>query len=90
MLADDDVCRQVWLGRDGALAAAAPHAVLVESSTVTPGWIEELDKAARARHLNLIDAPVTGSRVQSTTGQLLFLVAVPAMCSKESHRYLRL
>jgi len=74
MLADDDVCRQVWLGKNGALTAAAPGAVLVESSTVTPQWIEELDRAARARSLDLLDAPVTGSRMQAATGQLLFLV----------------
>lgn len=73
MLADDEVCRHAWLGKDGALAAAASGAVLIESSTVTPGWIEELDRAARSRGLNLIDAPVTGSRVQAATGQLLFL-----------------
>lgn len=73
MLADDEVCRHAWLGKDGALAAAAPGAVLIESSTVTPGWIEELDRAARSRGLNLIDAPVTGSRVQAAAGQLLFL-----------------
>lgn len=73
MLADDEVCRHVWLGKDGALAAVAPGAVLIESSTVTPGWIDELDRAARTRGLNLIDAPVTGSRVQAAAGQLLFL-----------------
>ena len=73
MLADDDVCRQVWLGASGALAAAPAGAVLVECSTVTPAWIEELDRAARARSLELIDAPVTGSRMQAAAGQLLFL-----------------
>ena len=73
MLADDDVCRKVWLGKDGALAAAAAGSVLVESSTVTVGWIQELDRAARERDLDLIDAPVTGSRVQAASGQLLFL-----------------
>ena len=73
MLADDDVCRQVWLGASGALAAALAGAVLVECSTVTPAWIEELDRAARARSLELIDAPVTGSRMQAAAGQLLFL-----------------
>ena len=73
MLADDDVCRQVWLGESGALAAAPAGAVLVECSTVTPAWIEELDRAARARSLELIDAPVTGSRMQAAAGQLLFL-----------------
>jgi 3-hydroxyisobutyrate dehydrogenase len=73
MLADDDVCRQVWLGPNGALAAAQSGAVLVECSTVTPAWIEELDHAARARSLDLIDAPVTGSKMQAAAGQLLFL-----------------
>jgi len=73
MLADDEVCRHVWLGKDGALAAVAPGAILIESSTVTPGWIEELDRAAQSRDLNLLDAPVTGSRVQAAAGQLLFL-----------------
>jgi 3-hydroxyisobutyrate dehydrogenase len=73
MLADDEACRQAWLGKDGALASAPPGSVLVECSTVTPDWIEELDRAARKRNLDLIDAPVTGSRVQAAAGQLLFL-----------------
>ncbi len=73
MLADDAACRAVWLGNDGALAAAPANATLVESSTVTVDWIEELDKAARARGLMLVDAPVTGSKPQAAAGQLLFL-----------------
>ncbi|HEX4309980.1 MAG TPA: NAD(P)-dependent oxidoreductase [Acidobacteriaceae bacterium] len=74
MLADDAACRAVWLGSDGALAAAPVDAVLVESSTVTVGWIDELNMAAQARGLALIDAPVTGSKPQAAAGQLLFLV----------------
>ncbi len=73
MLADDQVCREIWMGGEGALAAAKPKAVLVECSTVTVEWIQELDQAAQARDLELIDAPVTGSKVQAQTGQLLFL-----------------
>ena len=73
MLSDDPVCREVWLGADGALAAARPNTVLVESSTVTVEWVRELNQAARARDLELIDAPVTGSRMQAQAGQLLFL-----------------
>lgn len=73
MLSDDAVCREVWLGADGALAAAKPKTLLVESSTVTVEWIRELDRAAQARDLELIDAPVTGSRMQAQAGQLLFL-----------------
>jgi len=73
MVADDNVSRELWLGANGALAAAPAGTILVESSTVTVGWIEELAAAAKARSLELIDAPVTGSKVQAATGQLLFL-----------------
>ncbi|HEY4379475.1 MAG TPA: NAD(P)-dependent oxidoreductase [Acidobacteriaceae bacterium] len=74
MLADDAASRAVWLGEDGALAGAAKGAVLVECGTVSPAWIAELAHAAQARGLELLDAPVTGSRVQAAGGQLTFLV----------------
>jgi 3-hydroxyisobutyrate dehydrogenase len=74
MLADDAASRAVWMGPEGALAAAEPGAVLVESSTVSPAWIAELGEAAEARGLRLLDAPVTGSRMQAAGGQLSFLV----------------
>lgn len=77
MLADDAASRAVWLGTDGALAAAEQGAVLVESSTVSPAWIAELAEAARARGLEMLDAPVTGSRAQAAGGQLSFLVGGP-------------
>jgi 3-hydroxyisobutyrate dehydrogenase len=74
MLADDAASRAVWLGQDGALAAAGEGAVLVDSSTVSPAWIAELAKAAEARGLEFLDAPVTGSKMQAAGGQLTFLV----------------
>jgi len=77
MLADDNASRAAWLGPDGALAAAAPGAVLIESSTVSPAWIKELASHASARGLEFLDAPVTGSRIQAESGQLTFLVGGP-------------
>jgi len=74
MLADDQGCREVWLGKGSALASAAPGAILVESSTVTVEWIHELKAAARARGCELLDAPVTGSKLQAAGGELRFLV----------------
>jgi 3-hydroxyisobutyrate dehydrogenase len=74
MLADDAASREAWLGKDGALAAVEKGTILVESSTVSPAWIEELAAAARERGAELLDAPVTGSRVQAEGGQLSFLV----------------
>jgi len=74
MLADDAASREVWLDENGALDAAADGAVLVESSTVSPAWIAELAMLAGRRGLDLLDAPVTGSRLQAEAGQLSFLV----------------
>jgi 3-hydroxyisobutyrate dehydrogenase len=77
MLADDVASRAAWLGADGiagALAAAKPGAVLIESSTVSPEWIDEFGAAAAAHGVEVLDAPVTGSRIQAEAGQLNFLV----------------
>ena len=74
MLADDTASRETWLGEHGALAAAPEGSILIECGTVSPTWIAELGDKAKARGLELIDAPVTGSRVQAAAGQLSFLV----------------
>jgi 3-hydroxyisobutyrate dehydrogenase len=74
MLADDAASRAVWLGEDGALAAANKGAVLIDCSTVSPTWIAELAQATEARGLEFLDAPVTGSKMQAAGGQLTFLV----------------
>jgi len=74
MLSDDNASRAAWTGTQGALAGAKAGAVLIESSTITPGWVEELAKLARVRDLEFLDAPVTGSRAQAEGKQLNFLV----------------
>lgn len=74
MLSDDNASRDTWLGNSGALRAASKSAILIESSTVSPAWIAELVQHASAHELELLDAPVTGSRRQAEQGQLTFLV----------------
>ena len=78
MLSDDAASRDAWLGEHGALAAVEPGAILVESSTVSPAWIAEFSDLAQKRGAKLLDAPVTGSRMQAAGGQLSFLVGGPA------------
>jgi 3-hydroxyisobutyrate dehydrogenase len=84
MLADDPASREAWLGPQGAVAAAAPGTILIECSTVSPDWIAELGEAAEARGLALLDAPVTGSRMQAAGGQLTFLVGGAAATLEEA------
>jgi 3-hydroxyisobutyrate dehydrogenase len=74
MVADDAASRAVWQGEHGALAGAARGSVLVESSTLTVGWIEELAREAATAGCELLDAPVTGSKVHAASGELCFLV----------------
>lgn len=74
MLANDDVSRTVWTGEDGALAAMAPGAIAIESSTLTGDWVFDLARQAAAQGVRFLEAPVTGSRDQAAQGMLRFLV----------------
>jgi 3-hydroxyisobutyrate dehydrogenase len=74
MLSDDDASREVWLGQHGAINSIRPGSLLIESGTVSVSWISELAAAATRRQCVLLDAPVSGSKAQAETGQLLFLV----------------
>ena len=49
-------------------------AVAIESSTLTPEWIRELSQHFRAKGISLLDAPVSGSRPQAETAQLVYLI----------------
>ncbi len=74
MVADDHASRAVWLGPDGALAAAtAPGAFAIECSTVSHGWVLELADAATARGLRYLDCPVTGLPDAAAAGRLTLL-----------------
>ncbi len=74
MVADDTSSRAIWLGPEGALAGATGDAVLIESSTLTVGWIKELAAEATRRGHELLDAPVTGTKPHAESGELVFLV----------------
>ena len=74
MVSDDTASREVWMGDAGALAGAPSGSVLIESSTLTVGWVEELAAAASQRDCQFLDAPVTGTKPHAESGQLLFLV----------------
>jgi 3-hydroxyisobutyrate dehydrogenase len=74
MVADDEASRAVWRGWRGGLAGVAPGALLIEASTLTPEWIGELAYAAAKHGCELLDAPVTGTKIHAASGQLCFLV----------------
>jgi 3-hydroxyisobutyrate dehydrogenase len=83
MVADDNASNFMWLGSDGALGAAKAGTVCIECSTVSVGWVRELAKRAAGVGCELLDAPVTGSKVQAAAGELNFIVGgEPAVLEK--------
>lgn len=79
MVADDNASRAMWLEENGALAAAAPGTICIDSSTVTVDWARELADAVQSRKCEFIDTPVTGSKTQAASGELNFLVGGEAV-----------
>jgi 3-hydroxyisobutyrate dehydrogenase len=74
MVADDQASRDVWLGPEGILAGARAGSVLVESSTLSIGWVKELAASAAKHGCEFLDAPVTGTKPHAASGELVFLV----------------
>jgi 3-hydroxyisobutyrate dehydrogenase-like beta-hydroxyacid dehydrogenase len=60
------------------LARSAPGRVVVDTSTVDPATTESLAGTARARGLAWLDAPISGSSVQTARGEATVLIGGPA------------
>lgn len=74
MVGDDQASRSTWLGPNGALTAPIPdNAILVESSTLSRGWILELNGLVAGAGLRFIDCPVTGGPDGARAGKLILL-----------------
>jgi len=71
MVSDDEASRAMWLGTDGILAAdLREHALAIECSTLSHGWVMDLAAEAGRRGLSYIDAPVTGLPADAATGTI--------------------
>jgi 3-hydroxyisobutyrate dehydrogenase-like beta-hydroxyacid dehydrogenase len=74
MVADDLATREVMLGEAGAVASAAPGTLILDCSTNTPAMVREVARAAAARGIAHVDAPVSGSLAQARGRELVFMV----------------
>src|SRR5271165_4442406 len=74
MLPAGEQVRDVYLGPQGVLAAAAPRTLLIDSSTIDVDTAREVASAAEARGLAMIDAPVSGGVAGAQAASLTFMV----------------
>ncbi len=71
---DTGMSRQVILGDDGIIHGAKPGTVVVDASTIGPSESREIGRALRARRVDFLDAPCTGSTPGAQGGTLTFMV----------------
>ncbi|MCK1360996.1 NAD(P)-dependent oxidoreductase [Bradyrhizobium sp. 199] len=76
-LPDDAALRGALLGPTGFIAATAPGAVLIETSTVSVEASNEVAAAAQARGIAYLRAPVSGNASIVHTGALTCFVSGP-------------
>jgi 3-hydroxyisobutyrate dehydrogenase-like beta-hydroxyacid dehydrogenase len=71
---DTGMSRQVILGENGIIHGAKKGAVVVDASTVSPSESREIGEALRAKGVEFLDAPCTGSTPGANGGTLTFMV----------------
>ena len=79
---DADV-REVALGASGVLESLAPGGLLIDHTTASPELARDLAKAAAAREIGFVDAPVSGGQAGAEQGQLT------VMAGGTAHDYAR-
>ncbi len=66
--------REVYLGGDGVIAAAADDALLIDCSTIDVATARAVWQAAAERGLEMVDAPVSGGVAGAVNATLTFMV----------------
>ncbi|NQU59871.1 MAG: NAD(P)-dependent oxidoreductase [Rhodospirillales bacterium] len=90
IVADDKASASIWLGDDGALAAATnANPFAIECSTLSHDWVLELAGKAIDQGFRYIDCPVTGIPEQAEAGALALLVGADDGDLKEAELFLK-
>jgi len=74
IVSDDIATREVMMGATGVFSAAASGTIVLDSSTNTPAMSREAARAAAAKGIIYLDAPVSGSLAQAQGKELVILV----------------
>jgi 3-hydroxyisobutyrate dehydrogenase len=64
----------LYLGENGLMPAIEDGALVIDCSTISPSTSQTVARAAAARGLDMIDAPVSGGTAGATAGTLTFIV----------------
>jgi 3-hydroxyisobutyrate dehydrogenase-like beta-hydroxyacid dehydrogenase len=73
-VSDTAAVEQVLFGENGVEGALREGMIVADSSTILPAATQQFAERVRARGADLVDAPITGSKVGAESGQLIFIV----------------
>ena len=81
--------RDVYLSPGGIVESANPGTLLIDCSTIDVATARDVAKAAEARGLLMLDAPVSGGVGGATAGTLTFMVGGPAQAFARAEHILQ-
>ncbi len=72
-VSDTRAVEAVLFGPQGVESTIASGAIVVDSSTISPSAERQFAERLRAKGVDYVDAPVTGSKVAAESGNLIFM-----------------
>ncbi len=73
-VSDTDAVENVLFGPDGAAQSLAEGVVIADSSTISPNATVKFAERVKAKGVDWVDAPMTGSKIGARDGTLVFIV----------------
>jgi 3-hydroxyisobutyrate dehydrogenase/2-hydroxy-3-oxopropionate reductase len=74
IVGDTAMSEQVVFGPDGLMDAAKPGTVIVDASTVASAYSKSASARCKAKGVDFLDAPCTGSKPGAENGTLTFMI----------------
>ncbi|MGI9291823.1 MAG: L-threonate dehydrogenase [Gammaproteobacteria bacterium] len=72
---NDAQAEQVLFGQDGAVAAAAPDTLFINSSTMPPSSAVKFGERLKSAGMRVLDAPVSGGAARAERGEMTVMVS---------------
>jgi len=73
-VSDTKAVESVLFGEGGAESALASGMIIADSSTISPSATQKFAERVKARGVDYVDAPMTGSKIAAASGSLIFMV----------------
>ncbi len=74
IVSDSPDVEQVILGENGVIHGVKPGSVVIDMSTISPAVTRKIAAALKAKHVDMLDAPVSGGDTGAIAGTLAIMV----------------